>query len=515
VERKKKAIRLSVLHLVHGINELGLKRGKMNTKNFTILHSNDMHGDFLPELNNSNGEFVGGLSLLSGYLNMVRSQEKNVIFTISGDMLQGSIIDAEYKGISTIEIMNYLSPDVVCLGNHELDYGLPHLLFLEKMANFPIVNANMYIKKCHRRLMQSHLVIHKDGFDILFIGIITESVLQSIKQDNTIGTLISLEDAAEEVSRICDAYKNDDIDLTILLTHIGLDLDRQLAELLDPELGVDMILGGHSHSFLDKPLEVNGILIAQAGTGTDQIGRFDIVVDDDTNSIVNWNWNLVKISNSSVSQDDGLQSFIDEYDLIINDKYNSLVCKLSTCLTNKKREEETPLGNLFADILAINCQCDICLIGSGSIRVQELGPIVTLGDLVRAIPYEDKFFRFDIAGSSLKKIFSHILRPENRNHDGECYQINDGVQAIYSDVQRKLLSLKIQGTEIDDNATYSLGVQGFHYLNSDTNLNISQEELQKISGKKMMATSMRNVIEEYLRSHQNIYAQEEGRIVFI
>ena len=60
-------------------------------------------------------------------------------------MVQGSIIDSEYKGISTIVIRNYLAPDVVSLGNHEFDYGLPQLLFLEEMANFPIVNANLYI----------------------------------------------------------------------------------------------------------------------------------------------------------------------------------------------------------------------------------------------------------------------------------------------------------------------------------------------------------------------------------
>ena len=116
------------------------------TRKFTLLHSNDMHGDFLAEVREGKGHLIGGLALLSGYLNKVREEEKNVIFVIARDMVQGSLIDSEYKGVSTIEIMNFLSPDVVTLGNHELDYGLPHLLFLEKMANFPIVNANLYIK---------------------------------------------------------------------------------------------------------------------------------------------------------------------------------------------------------------------------------------------------------------------------------------------------------------------------------------------------------------------------------
>ncbi len=71
-------------------------------KKFTILHSNDMHGDFLAEAKGANGNLIGGLSLLSGYLNKVRQEEKNTLFVISGDMVQGSMIDTEYKGISTI-----------------------------------------------------------------------------------------------------------------------------------------------------------------------------------------------------------------------------------------------------------------------------------------------------------------------------------------------------------------------------------------------------------------------------
>src|SRR3972149_4196758 len=106
----------------------------MKTKKFTILHSNDIHGDFMAELREGQGNLVGGLALLSGFINKVRAEEENVLYIISGDMVQGSLIDLEYKGISTIEIMNYLAPDVVSLGNHELDYGLPHLLFLEKIA---------------------------------------------------------------------------------------------------------------------------------------------------------------------------------------------------------------------------------------------------------------------------------------------------------------------------------------------------------------------------------------------
>ena len=487
----------------------------MKTKNFTILHSNDMHGDFLAEVRGAEGNLIGGLALLSGYINRVRQEEENVLYVIAGDMLQGSIIDAEYRGISTIEIMNYLAPDVVTLGNHEVDYGLPHLLFLEKMANFPIVNANLYIRKFNRRLMRPYVILNVAGFDIMFIGILTEAVLQSLKMDEQIATFISLEEASREVGKICNAYKDEDIDLTILLTHIGFESDTELAALLRPEWGVDMIIGGHSHTILDQPAEVNNILIAQAGTGTDQIGRFDIVVDDDTNSIVEWKWQLIPVDSTIAEPDQELTKFINSFKEEVDRKYNTIVCRFAHKLTHPRREEETSLGNLFADILARRGQVDVMFLGSGSIRGTELGPLVTLGDLRSIFAFDDTLSKFTITGSQLRQLFSHIMRPENRDGEGECYQVNQGVKAVYSDAAVELQELLIQEKSVQDGGQYTICLQGFHYTNSGPNLSLSNEELTAIHPPQVIATSARDVLEEYLRGNQNLRSEVEGRLTFI
>jgi 5'-nucleotidase len=487
----------------------------MGTKKFTILHSNDMHGDFLAEIRGAEGKLIGGLALLSGYINQVRRTEENVLYVISGDMVQGSLIDSEYKGISTIEIMNYLSPDVVSLGNHEFDYGLPHLLFLEKMANFPIVNANLYIKQYNKRLMQPFLILRKAGFDILFTGIITEKVMDSIKQDKLIGSFVTLEEASREVGKITNAYKNDDIDLTILLTHIGYESDRELASLLREEWGVDIIIGGHSHTILDKPGAVNNVLIAQAGVGTDQIGRFDIVVDDDTNSIIEHKWQLIPIDDNLAEPDKKLQEFIDSFKEEVDRKYNTIICKLAQEHTHPKREEETSLGNLLADAFAEVAESDIMLVGSGSIRSKTLGPLVTLRDLLTCFPYDDTLTRYNITGDKVKTVFNYMMRPSNRNSEGECYQVNSKVKATYSDVKSNLVSLKIDGEEIDPNRKYSVCLQGYHFASSKNYLNISNDELLESGEHRVISTSAKEVLEEYLRNHQNIFKSVEGRLVFV
>ncbi len=486
----------------------------MKTKKFTILHSNDMHGDFLAEVQGEKGELIGGLALLSGYINKVRREEENVLYVISGDMVQGSLIDSEYKGISTIEIMNYLAPDVVALGNHEFDYGLPHLLFLEKMANFPIVNANLYIKKYYKRLMHPFIILKKAGFDIMFTGVITEKVMDSLNQDKLIGSFVTLEEASAEIGKITDAYKNDDIDLTIILSHIGYESDIELAKLLKPEWGLDIIIGGHSHTILSEPTKVNNVLIVQAGVGTNQVGRFDIVVDDDTNSIIDYKWQLIPINDKLAEPDKALTDFIDSYKKKIDRKYSTIITKFAQKLTHPKREIETTLGNLIADVFADVAESDVMLVGSGSIRLKELGPMVTLADLMSCFPYDDSLNRFAITGAQLKKIFAHIMRTENRDGEGECYQVNNKIQATYSYSQKELVSLLIDGTEVDENKEYTLCLQGYHVNNCADYLNITLEELRRSGKSKVVSTSAQNVLEEYLRTHQNENRKLEGRLVY-
>jgi 5'-nucleotidase/UDP-sugar diphosphatase len=487
----------------------------MKTKKFTILHSNDMHGDFFSHDTAEKGKLIGGLALLSGYVKKVRAKEENVLYVIAGDMLQGSLIDTEYKGLSTIEIMNFLAPDVVSIGNHEVDYGLPHLLFLEKLANFPVVNANLYIKKYYKRLMNPFHIINKAGFEILFTGVITEKIIDSINTDSLIGSFITLEEASREIGKISNAYKNNDIDLTIVLSHIGFESDLELARLLDPEWGIDMIIGGHSHTILKEPAKVNNILIAQAGVGTDQIGRFDIIVDDDTNSIIEYKWQLIEIEEGLAEPDEELLSFLNTYKKKVDDKYRTVLCRLGAKLTHPNREIETTLGDLIADALAENAECDVMFCGSGAIRVQSMGPVVTLKDLITCFPYDDSIHRFTLNGAELKKIFSHVMRKENRNGEGENYQVNGGVEAVYDDKKKALAGLKVKGEYVKDEKIYTFATQGFHFKNCQEYLNISESELLASGQHKVVTTSAQQVLEEWLRRNSHAQRKIEGRLVYL
>ncbi|MBQ4251868.1 MAG: metallophosphatase, partial [Erysipelotrichaceae bacterium] len=307
--------------------------------NLVLLHSNDMHGDFLAEARD--GQHIGGVSLLSGYAQKTRQENANVLYAIAGDMFKGSVIDSEFLGFSTIEIMNYLNPDIVALGNHELDYGLTHLLFLEKCARFPIINANMYIKSNHVRLFSPYEILEVNGLRIMFIAVITEEVLSATRSEPIVGTFVDVWEAARQVGIIIDNYKTTSVDLTVLLTHIGYKNDIELARVLNPKWGVDLIIGGHSHTLLSKPKVVNDIPIVQVGVGTDQIGRFDIEIDRDEHTMTAYSWQVLLINSQSCPVDEVLEKVLSEYKNETDRKYGRLLTILNRQLTMESKRQES------------------------------------------------------------------------------------------------------------------------------------------------------------------------------
>lgn len=484
-----------------------------NVKKLTILHSNDLHGDFLAE--KIDEQLIGGVSMLSGYVNKVRSEEKNAIYCIAGDMFRGSVIDSEFCGISTVEIMNMISPDVVTIGNHEIDYGIAHLLFLEKCAKFPIVNANLHITTNNARLFKSHHIIEIDGMKILFIGIITEAVLSMARKEELVGSFVDVHEAATEIECICNAYNSTDIDCTVLLTHIGFEEDKLLAAQLDPALGVDIIIGGHSHTYLKEPEEVNGILIAQAGTGTDQIGRFDLEIDTVSNSIRSFTWKTIPITDGHCPRDAALEDILGHYKSAAEEKYSRVITRLKRQLTHPSWYQETELGGLLADILQESLRLDIMLVGSGSIRVTELGPIILLSDLTECLPYDDSAIALWVTGAQFKKMILYMLRDEVfEGTHCEFFQFSKGMRVVYDKINRSFKEFSLCGEPIDEERIYRIGLQYFFYLNLKDFFSISYEEISQNGKPRRVATSCREVLDEYLSCHQNLDHHISSRIVF-
>ena len=476
----------------------------------TLLHSNDFHGDFLPK--EENGVRIGGISLLSGYVKKKRETEENVIYAIAGDMFRGSVIDSEFKGLSTIELMNRLMPDVVTLGNHEVDYGLAHLLFIEKCARFPVINANFFIKTIRARLFNPYYIIDRNGIKTLFIGIITDEILASTRSEDVIGSFVDVRAAAEEIKIIIDTYKTTEINYTVLLTHIGFDKDQELAEMIPPEYGVDLIIGGHTHTLLEEPCVINGIPIVQVGTGSAHIGRCEIEFDPDTRKPVDFKWFVDDINSDNCEDDPTVLGILNAYKDQTDEKYLSVVTNFTRVLTHPARNQETELGNLFADIMQEDSSFDIMVLGSGSLRKPELGPIVTLQDLKEFFPFDDPLYLVEVTGAQLRHMIAYVMRDEYLTGHTEFYQYSKTFRYVWSKSRHEFDSFTLYGRNITDDQHIKIGLQGYHFNNMDTSFDITLEEVSKNRVPRIVAMSCVGIYQELLVNMRNIDSKVDGRI---
>ncbi|MBR2559368.1 MAG: bifunctional metallophosphatase/5'-nucleotidase [Firmicutes bacterium] len=511
----------------------------MAARKLTILHSNDLHGDFFPRTLDDikagktgypdsmpkgfvrkDGKYpadfeIGGLSRLSGYVKKVREENENVIYLIAGDNFRGSIIDEEYLGLSTIELVNLLGPDATTIGNHEVDYGIAHLLFLEKCARFPIINADLFVTLTNTRLFTPYINLEVNGSRILVIGILTDEVIASTKQEKVIGSFIDIEQAAKEVGIICDNYRTTSTDLTILLTHVGLEKDKELASLLDPDWGVDLIIGGHSHTFMMKPEVVNGVPIVQAGTGSGQIGRFDIEYEQGAKGISSYKWNMLPVNSLTAPTDPVMDALIDEYRTQTDAKYRRVVTTFKRALTHPSRIEETELGNLYADLLQNDSSFDVMFMGTGAIRKKELGPVVEYQDMLENTPFDDPLWMVKVTGSQLERMLLHIFRDEAWEGHTEFYNFSQGFRVVYSKKEKAIKELSLNGDPIRGADQLLIAMQAYHFNNFTDFMGVPIEEVAENMRPRVISSSVNSIVEEYFMTNHGLDSHVEGRITIL
>jgi 5'-nucleotidase len=155
---------------------------------------------------------------------------------------------------------------------------------------------------------------------------------------------------------------------------------------------------------------------------------------------------------------------------------------------------------------------NLMMLGSGSIRKTELGPVVTVADLYAIFPFAEAIWQLKMKGSQIRQAFEKVLLPENMTSSNEHYQVNEGTEIVYDNTAKKVVSIRIGGTELDNDAVYSVGIASYHYNNLEKFLGIPLCDVVANGKPIVLTTSQTDVIEEYFMSHNNLNAKTEGRI---
>jgi 5'-nucleotidase len=262
-----------------------------NTKHITILHTNDVHSHIDPfPITDSRYPNMGGVARRATLVEAIRKENPNTLLLDAGDIFQGTPYFNFYGGELEFKLMSMLKYDAATIGNHDFDNSIDGLFAQLPHAQFDFLSANYDFKNT---VLNSHVkpykIFVKDGIKIGAFGLGIE--LQGLVDPKMYKETIYLNplEIAQDMSRILKAEEK--CDLIICLSHLGYHYKNGKIsdlELASKTKNIDLIIGGHTHTFLPKPTVTKNsvgenVLVNQVGCYGINLGRIDFYFDNDKN----------------------------------------------------------------------------------------------------------------------------------------------------------------------------------------------------------------------------------------
>lgn len=271
-----------------GLSVLSAFKPKQFSKHLTILHTNDVHSHIDPfPPNDSRYANLGGVSRRYTYIQQVRSENPNTLVLDAGDAFQGTPYFNFYGGELEYKLMSKMGYHASTIGNHEFDNGIVNIAAQLQHAEFDLLSSNYnFSNTVLDGLVKSHQIYEVNGLNVgvFGLGIQLEGLVSKDLYKET--EYLNPVEIAQEQTRILKQNLN--CDLVICLSHLGYSYrsdkidDLKLAALTKD---IDLIIGGHTHTFLEKPslvenLEGRKVLVNQVGWGGINVGRIDFYFDE-------------------------------------------------------------------------------------------------------------------------------------------------------------------------------------------------------------------------------------------
>ncbi len=422
--------------------------------NLTILHTNDFHAR-VDEYNRNGarckpadaaaGLCIAGAPRIATAVAAIQNDKPNVLVLDAGDQFQGTLFYNLFKGDVLTLTMNYIGYDAMAIGNHEFDNGPATLASFINGLDFPVLSANIdaSTEPLLNGLIEAYIVVERGGHEIGIIGLTTPDTANI----SSPGPNIVFTDMVAALQSAADALAAQGVDKIIALTHVGYNIDLDLAEQVS---GIDVFIGGHSHSFLYHPalpitfgpptfpqfgslvpageyptivesLSGEPVLIATAYQWGTFLGKLDVTFDPD--GVVAYAMGNPIYMGTAVAKDATLDAALQPYrdavadliatpvgtttvDLPIN-VGGQLICRLGECL----------LGNLVADAMLWKANevepganYQIAFQNGGGLRAPILAGPVSMGDVLETLPFGNAIATFELQGQYVKAALENGAR---------------------------------------------------------------------------------------------------------
>ena len=384
----------------------------------TILHTNDFHSRIEPiskfdspcsSEDNAEGKCFGGYARLTTAVAEARKRNPDALLVDGGDQFQGSLFYTYYKGKVAAEMMNALQYDGMTVGNHEFDDGPEVLRGFMDSVNFPVLMSNADVSKepsLANKLMKS-TIVEKGGEKYGLIGLTP----QDTNEIASPGKFVVFTDPVPAVQAEVDALTAEGIDRIIVLSHSGYRVDLHVAENTS---GVDVIVGGHSNTFLSNtsdrasgpyPTMVGNTAVVQAYAYGKYLGELSVTFDD-AGEVVEASGEPI-IIDAEIAENSDVLARVSELAAPLDEIRNTIVAASAAAIEGNRdvcRVQECEMGNLVADAMLERVRdqgVSIAIMNSGGLRASIDAGEVTMGEVLTVLPFQNTLATFKIKGTEV------------------------------------------------------------------------------------------------------------------
>ncbi len=480
---------------------------------FVVLHTNDVHGQVLPRkatwLKRDDPPMVGGLARIAARVQREKraaeAEGAQVLVLDGGDCYQGTPEGVIDGGLPFLRAMKAVGYDAVCVGNHEFDFGVPHLVALLRDSKLPSVLANVLERKTNQRVdwVPPWRIVERAGLRIALVGMVATETPEITHPDTQayvfVDPAVALTAARAELSGKADWI--------LPVTHVGVDDDRALAR-AHPDL--PLVVGGHSHTFLKEGVREGTTLIVQTGSKASSLGRVDLWFDARTKKVVESRARLIDLDEEPAAADRvaAVEEICADLAKRSAERMGEVVGQLAGPLTRAKDPlASSSAGNFLADALRRHAVADVGLMNRGGIRTDlDAGPI-TRRHAFELCPFENNVTVLTVTGAELSSMLARSV--EGTAHSG--LEVSGLVveAAVDAAGKRSLVGLKVGGTAVDPQKEYRVAVNSFLADGGDA----YAEKFLPGPKRKDDPVLMRDLIEETFRNQKTVVPDGGNRYV--
>ena len=401
---KKKGLLLLVVFLLASVLYGAGIRDHGRNGELILLHTNDLHGNLLP-----NGG-RGGIAEVAAFVNSVRAVNPNVILLDAGDFNTGSALSNMYSAEPDIIAMNLMGYDAAVFGNHEFDGNMEKLNTQIALADFPFVSSNIRTQAGGYLGGNRYIVKNYGDFTVGVFGLTTMRTLSIASPDRSLVFINEIEAAREVVDILRNVER---VDIVIGLVHMG-SIQETSDHITSVELarsvpGIDIIVDGHSHTYMEEPLRAGDTWIVSANEWGKYVGYGKLTITD--GRLSDFTWASVPIGpDPAVTA--MLTPYVDGASAILREVigHASETFIFGDRLT---RYVETALGNMITDanvwfFREAGQQIDFAFHNGGNMRTELPAGPITREQILTVLPFENYLYIVSMSGADIIQLFDFI-----------------------------------------------------------------------------------------------------------